>query len=179
MTIVRAYRASLRLYPRRFRAEYGDDMVALFEDQLRDEHTARVVGRAALDLALSAPTRHLEAHMHRTSTTALVVTFVAVAVAVAAVGGPLGLTGALGLLVLAAIAWRRSRPVGGAADGGWWKLLLGGLALLGLLIVITSATGELPEGGWFVAMTALFTSFALIGAGIVLGIAGRFRTSAP
>lgn len=179
MTIVRAYRTSLRLYPRRFRAEYGDDMVALFEEQLRDEHAARVLGRTALDLALTVPSRHLEAHMHRTSTTALVVTFMALAAGLTALGGPLGLLGAIGMLVLAALTWRRSRPVAASADGSWWKLVLGGLALLALLVVVTTATGELPEGGWFVAMATLLASFALIGTGIGLGIAGRFGTSAP
>jgi uncharacterized membrane protein len=38
---------------------------------------------------------------------------------------------------------------------------------------VTTAIGELPQGGWYVAMAVLFTSFALIGSGIVLGILRR------
>jgi hypothetical protein len=63
----RAYRALLRLYPRRFRAEYQDEMTRLFAQQL---HYARVtegwVGvlrvwvRSLIDLVATAPTEHLE-----------------------------------------------------------------------------------------------------------------------
>lgn len=169
------YRASLHLYPRHFRREYGDDMVALLEEQLRDEPAPRVVGRALLDLLVTVPTRHLEAHMHSSATTPLVVTFAALAAAFAVFGGPIGLALAVGLLGLAALIWRRSRPVVTTPDSRWWKLLLGGVGLLAALIVVTTITGELPNGGWYVAMATMFTSFGLIGAGVVLGIAGRFR----
>ena len=36
---------------------------------------------------------------------------------------------------------------------------------------ITTATGELPEGGWLIAMVTGLTALLLLGAGIVLGIA--------
>jgi hypothetical protein len=35
--IVAVYRRAIRLYPKRFREEYRDDLVALLADQLRDE----------------------------------------------------------------------------------------------------------------------------------------------
>jgi len=173
---VRLYRAALHLYPRRFRREYGDDMLALLADQLRDESSLRVVGRTALDLLVTVPTRHLEAHMQRSTTTPLVITFVAVATAFLVFGGPFGLIAAVALLALAAVLWRRNRPVIAAHDSRWWRLLLAGVTLLAALVVVTTITGELPDGGWFIAMITMFTSFALIGAGVVLGIAGRFRS---
>jgi hypothetical protein len=175
--ITRAYRVLLHLYPRQFHREYGDDMVLLLEDQLRDEATARVVGRAVLDLLVTVPTRHLEARMNRTPTIALVVAFAAIAAALTVVGGPVGLAGGVALFALAVVTYRRNRPVVSAADGRWWKLLAAGAALLVALVVVTTITGELPSGGWFVVMVAMLTSFGLIGTGIVLGIAGRVRTA--
>ena len=176
---MRIYRTLIRLYPRRFRLEYGDDMVALFENQLRDERAPRVVARAVLDLLVSIPTRHLEAHMPRSTPTALVITFAAVAAALAIYGGLFGLVGAFWLLLLAGLLWRRNRPVVAAGDGRSWKLLLAGAGLLGTLVVVTTITGELPDGAWFVAMATMLTAFGLIAAGVVLGIGARFRTLPP
>jgi hypothetical protein len=173
---VKLYRAALHLYPRQFRRDYGDDMLALVEHQLRDESAVRVVGRTALDLLLTVPTRHLEARMHRSTTTPLVIIFVAVAAAFLVFGGPLGLIVGVALLALASVLWLRNRPVVAAQEARWWKFLLAGVGLLAALVVVTTSTGELPDGGWFVAMIAMFTSFALIGAGTVLGIARRFRS---
>lgn len=172
---MRIYRTLLRLYPRRFRIEYGDDMVALLEEQLRDEPAPRVVGRAALDLIVTVPTRHLELHM-RSTITPLVIAFVAVATAAVVFGGPLGLGASVVLLALAALVWRRGRPVAAARSSRWWKLLLAGVGLLATLVVVTTIIGELPDGAWFVAMVTMFTSFGLIGSGVVLGITGRFRS---
>jgi hypothetical protein len=151
-------------------------MLALVSNQLRDESSLRVVGRTALDLVLTVPTRHLEEHMHHSTTTPLVITFVATAAAFLVFGGPFGLVIAIALLALATVLWRRNRPVVAAHDSRWWKLLLAGAALLAALVVVTTMTGELPDGGWFMAMIAMFTAFALIGAGVVLGLAGRFRS---
>ena len=56
MTALRAaklYRGLLRVYPRRFRDEYGADMVLLFTDQLRDEPALRVWARGVIDLAIT------------------------------------------------------------------------------------------------------------------------------
>ena len=87
-----------------------------------------------------------------------------------------GLLGGVAFLGLAALIWQRSRPVVVVQSSRWWKLLLGGVALLATLIVVTTITGELPSGGWYIAMATMFTSFGLIGAGVVLGIAGRMRS---
>ena len=171
--IIRAYRVLLHLYPRRFRREYGDDMVLLLEDQLRDEGAPRVVARAVLDLAITVPTRHLEAHVkHSSAVFAALLT--AVAVVLAVVGGPYGLVGAGIALAFAVVTFRRDRPVAAWTAGTWWKLLLGGALLLVAEIVITTITGELPDGWWYVAMVVGLTSLVLMAAGLVLGIASRF-----
>jgi hypothetical protein len=176
--ITRAYRVLLHLYPRRFRREYGDDMVLLLEDQLRDEGTARVVGRAVLDLLLTVPTRHLEAYVKRSSTTAVVIALVALGVVLAVVGGVIGLVSGITMIVIAVLTWRRSQPVVAATDARWWKLLGGGAALLVAEIIVTTITGELPDGGWYVAMVVGLTSIVLMASGLVLGITSRFARTA-
>ena len=64
---VRAYRALLRGYPRRFRADYRDEMTRLFADQLRDARSTdgavgvvRLWWRSLVDLVVTAPGQHLE-----------------------------------------------------------------------------------------------------------------------
>ena len=179
---LRVYRLLVRLYPERFREEYGPDLVGLVADQLRDEPTWRVLARSAIDLALTLPTRHLEAHMdpHRDAPRPR-----AVRCARTQRGHRRG----------SRRSSRRSprlhrrrghrrwlglarRPPGPAlspspapATGHWWKLLAGGAGVLAALIAITTATGELPEGGWLIAMITGLTALVLLGAGIVLGIA--------
>ena len=178
MSIALVYRAALHLYPKSFRREYSEDMVALVVAQLRDESAARVLGRTALDLLVTVPTRHLEAHMSRSSTTAVIVVLVALGLVLAIVGGPVGVLAAAAALAVAALMWTRSRPVVSTGETLWWKLVLGGTALLASLIAATTATGELPSGGWFVAMLAGLTSLSMIATGVVLGITSRPR-SAP
>jgi hypothetical protein len=176
---MRLYRAALRCYPRAFRQEYGDDMVALLEVQLRDEHAVRVLGRAVLDLLVTVPTTHMEAHMSRAATTTLVIVLVALGAVLAVVGGPVGILAGLVAFAVAAVTWRRSQPIVADASGTrWWKFLAGGAGLLAALIVVTTITGDLPEGGWYVAMVTMLTSFALIATGLVLGVAARFRLHA-
>lgn len=64
----RAYRGLLRLYPSAFRARFGDEMVQLFADQLRDARThgqpagaARTWLRALWDLVVTAPSERAAA----------------------------------------------------------------------------------------------------------------------
>jgi hypothetical protein len=178
---LRAYRLLIRLYPKGFRDEYGTDLVGLVADQLRDEPTGRVLARSAVDLALTLPTRHLEAHMARTSTPLIPALFGALALSAVIVGATIGhpvvllaciavgvAAGWLGLL-----AAHRARPLTQPrpTTAHWWKLLAAGAGLLAALIATTTATGELPDGGWLIAMIIGLTALVLLGAGIVLGIA--------
>ena len=188
---LQVYRLLVRLYPRRFRDEYGPDLVALVADQLRHEPTWRVLARSAIDLALTVPARHLEAHVDRAPTPLVPMLFGAVALSAvvvgAVVGHPLVLLSCIAVAVAAGclglLAAHRARPLTQSrpAAAHWWKLLGGGAGLLVSLIAVTTAIGELPDGGWLVAMLTGLTSLVLVGAGIVLGIvrlAGRGRRSA-
>jgi hypothetical protein len=63
----RAYRALLRLYPKPFRTRFGDELVQLTGDLLRDAREGRGRGgvaetwlRLLLDIALTAPAEHLD-----------------------------------------------------------------------------------------------------------------------
>jgi hypothetical protein len=178
---VSVYRHAVRLYPRSFRDEYGPDLVALFAEQLRDEPTWRVLTRGAVDLAITVPTRHLEAHVNRATTplvptlfgvlalssliVGLVVGHPAVLLICIAVGGTAACLGLLSAHRTRAPAEPRS------ATAHWWKVLVSGAGLMAALIIITTATGELPDGGWMVAMLTGLTAILLMSTGAVLGVA--------
>ncbi len=56
----------VRLYPARFREQFGDEMVVLFADQLREARTSKsrlavplLWARSLADLVLTVPTQHL------------------------------------------------------------------------------------------------------------------------
>jgi hypothetical protein len=178
---LRVYAMFIRLYPRRFRDEYGPDLVQLVADQLRDEPAWRVAARSAVDLTLTVPTRHLEAHMDRTPTGIVPILFGTLALSAvivgAVVGHPIVLVVCLAVAVAAGalgfLAAHRARPLTQprSASAHWWKLLACGAGLLAALIAITTATGELPDGGWLIAMVTGLTAIVLLAAGIVLGIA--------
>jgi hypothetical protein len=183
-TIVAVHRVLQRLYPRRFRHDYGDDMASLLRDQLADEPPWRVCGGALVDLAVTVPVRHLEAHMPATRTPAivLVASFIAASAAFAYVEGLLGvLIAALGAM-LAMLIWRRERPARPqrALAGRWWTLVACGAVLLAIVIGTTTAIGDLSEPVWAIAAIALLVAVTLLGTGIVLGfvrLADRRRTS--
>jgi hypothetical protein len=184
--LVTAYRLAIRLYPRAFRDEFGDDLVQLFADQLADERAPRIVARTVLDLALSVPQRHLESDMRTTRSSILPVVFFVAALSSLAVGLVVGHPAVLGVcavvtlafVTLGLVAVHRARPLSEvrSAPSRWWVALTTGVVLMVGLVVVTNATGELPEGGWLLAMITGLTALVLIGTGLVLGIvhlAGR------
>ena len=172
--IVAVYRGLQRLYPRTFRDEFGADMVLLFREQLRDEPTWRVCGRGVLDLVITIPIRHVEVHMSRSRTPALVflVSLLMASAMFALVEGLLGLVVAALGAALAMLIWRHERPAPSqrAAAGRWWKLLAVGAALLATVIAVTTASGELSEPAWAGAAVTFLVSVSLLGAGVILGL---------
>lgn len=67
----RAYRALLRLYPARFRVDYGEEMSRLFGEQVRDARAAggrmavaALWARAIADVLETAPGHHLRKEHH-------------------------------------------------------------------------------------------------------------------
>ena len=174
-TALRVYRSLLRLYPREFRDAYGPDMALLFRDQCDDEPTGRVITRALLDLALTAPARHLEVHVRRNATTVVSLVYLAIAaagVAIATAGGSnraslvMGLSMALIGGTLGLVGRRRTAPVTTDGGSGWWKLLLAGPLLIGLVLV---ASG-LGVQAWFLGIATVLVAITLVAAGVVLGI---------
>lgn len=186
---VRAYRALLRLYPRRFREEYGVDMALLFAEQLRSEPAGRVWARTVVDLAITVPTRHMETHMHRPPNPTVPVLFGALSVAgivFALVIGSnvavaaIGLAVAISAGVLAAASWRHSRTITAArpATSHWWKVLLAGAGVFTATIIVVNAVGEVSEGWWAPMMLALLAGILATVAGLILGIA-HLTTTRP
>ena len=192
--LVSAYRHTIRLYPRPFREEFGDDLVRMFADQLGDEPTVRVVTRTVLDLALSVPQRHLESDMNVTRVSVLPFVFFVLALTSLVVGLVVGHPAVLGacalatlaFLALALVALHRARPLSELrpTTARWWVVLTAGVVLMAGLVIVTNRTGELPEGGWFLAMVLGLTAIVLIVTGVILGVvhvAGRAhrRSVAP
>lgn len=178
------YRGLLLCYPRSFRREYGADMVLLFSDQLGDEPAPRVWCRGLIDLAVTVPTQHLEAHMNRPPNTLVPVVFAALGVAgvlVAVIAGtnPGIALGALAFAavatVLAVVSARQTRriTVAGSTTAQWWKLLaLGAGALLAMIL----AEGATDLSLWMPMIVTVLFSLLMIAAGVVLGIARLFST---
>ena len=69
------YRSLLRLYPRDFRTDYGDDLVQYFSDLVADRGTRAAWTRTTTDLIITVPRYRLETIMsEKTSTTTLYLT---------------------------------------------------------------------------------------------------------
>jgi hypothetical protein len=171
---LRTYARLVHLYPSAFRNAYGEDMVALLTAQLRDESRTRVYTRAAADLVLTLPTRHLEAHMKlpARSVPKLAFCVALVATATAMIGGPM-LPAATVALVAAAFAYaagRREQPAHEpeARPGRRSVSFLGAGAAV--LVLISFAPQDGPEGLWFVFMAALLTGIAAVTIGVLYGI---------
>jgi hypothetical protein len=124
--------------------------------------------------------------MDRSPKPAVPVLFGAVAVAAVVVGAVVGhpavLVACLAVAVaagaLALLAVHRARPLTEVRprSAQWWKVSAAGAGLLAALVAVTTATGELPDGAWYVAMLTGLTALVLIGAGLALGVihlAGR------
>ena len=173
------YRRLLWLYPRRFRDEFGPDMVQLVANQLRDEHALRVWSRVVVDLLITAPARQLEAHMHRRSTSSVPILFAAISAAGAGlmlIGGTSVGVLAFGAVVAAAagaiaiVAWRQNATIAAAhlIATHWWKFLVGGAATLIGFAVMTTLTGELGDVTWLVGMIALLSALISLAFGVIL-----------
>ncbi|MGI8806814.1 MAG: hypothetical protein ACR2KK_02970 [Acidimicrobiales bacterium] len=178
-----AYRRVVVLYPRSFRREYGEDLVALFADQLRDERAAQVWARTIRDLVTSVPLQRMEAFMRRPSdnlvaaaaTTVSIVSLVlaataatpAVLFAAAAVGMTSGL--------MAMWFWQAGRPLATPSEANttatWWRFLLAGGVGLGASAVIAVLASENFAGWYWPWFLSLVASAVLLGIGLLLALA--------
>ncbi len=67
----------------------------------------------------------------------------------------------------AAIAWRRTGPIGGTVStAGWWKLVVVGPCIIAGVIVAAGLGVE----AWFLGMILVFGAFVVTGVGLVLGL---------
>ena len=191
---VSVYRHLSALYPKTFRTEYGDDLVAMVAEQLRDERATRVWLSTIRDLVVTVPSQHLEAKMNRPApqTVAMIaagVTVAALVLAVVAGTGPVVgvfLLAAVAALVVATLAWKAARPAdrnGVGLASRWRTLLVVGVALLTAVIVVINVPPyndrDLPGAGWALMMLSLVTSVALITIGLTMGIARRSSRHTP
>lgn len=173
----------LHLYPKPFRLEYGADMVALLEDQLRQEPAWRVCGRAVADLAITIPNQHLETHMSNPPNQIVPMIYAAVAVGAAALAVVAGTSApvvsllvALSSGVMAVIAWRRVAPFRSHdATRRWWAFVVAGPVLVAG-VVIGAGIGV---DAWFLGMFCVFTGLALTAIGLSLGVARLLHHPAP
>ena len=172
---------SLRLSPRRFRDQYGADMVLLMREQCTEESASRVFVRSMVDLAISIPTQHLGARMRKAPGPLVPLAYAIAAVAgllLAILGGTnpamlvLGLTLAVVAGAIATMAWRRSRPVGNtqAVTATWWKFLVAGPCLAALVIIASGVGVE----AWYLGMVVVLAAFVSTATGLVLGLAHLF-----
>jgi hypothetical protein len=187
---IAVYRHLSALYPKAFRVEYGDDLVATFTEQLRDDSATQLWWSTIRDLVVTVPSQHLEARMNRPApqTVAVLATSVTVAALVLALVAGTGpvvgvfLLIALVALVVATLAWKSARPAGrsGVSIATRWRTILTiGVALLATVIVVINVPPyndrELPEAGWLLMMMSLVTSVVLITVGLTMGIARRLN----
>jgi hypothetical protein len=171
------YRALVKLYPRRFREEYGDDMVLMFREQCRDASARGARRRAAMDLAITIPTQHLEVVMHKSSRALVPLLYFAVALAgfVTAIAGGtdptpivIGLAVTLVAGTIGIVAWRRSGPARETSlTSSWWVFLSAGPGLVAVVI----GAAALGVEAWYLGMMTLLVAFVSIIVGLGLGIA--------
>lgn len=180
------YRRLSTLYPKAFRAEYGDDLIATFAEQLDGEHGGRVWVTTIRDLVVTVPQQHLEARMRRPEphTVAAIASCVTVAALVTAfitgTGPPVPFFLMIAVIagIVATQAWKSARPAGpNPTTRRWRQLLAGGVALLTTVIVAMNVPAvndrELGGAGWVLMMLSLVTAVVLITVGLTLGIAHR------
>jgi hypothetical protein len=175
----RSYRALVRLYPRGFRREYGDDIVQLFRDDLHERGALRGWGRALSDLILSVPIQHVEATVAQPSTSRAAQVGLAAAglavLAVFAVGRyvvvAVPLTAAIAAAAL--LYWRSRLPYREAvtdASSWWWRVVVAGAALLAGIGLAANYGPDFDWFPWHLAAFLFVTAWALMITGVVLGL---------
>ena len=178
------YRSLVRLYPRSFRHEYGEDLVAHYGDLVADRGARAARARTALDLAITIPRYHLEHVMTEKHST----TVLGVVIGLFAAGGALGLIGGLLGLILFAVAivlavtqrTTLSRALR-VPNSNLRRRRLQTAAALGATFVLTYVTFSLTVGdSWTITDTllALVGTPAIIAAPLFL-IAGLLTPRSP
>jgi len=174
------YQRLLWLYPASFRRDYGQAMVQVFCDRLRDEARRRPRSAAARawlqtlgDLALSVPKQRIEVFMSEQETTArLVAVIVAVSLSIAAIA----LIGIPAVALLAAVpAWlayqhRRGRLLRLPGQRKWYRWVLSGVAVLVVEWLAFMLSGEAGEWVWGLGGLLAVLGLLTVAVGVVMGV---------
>jgi hypothetical protein len=179
------YRRLVVLYPRSFREEYRDDLVALFASQLADESALRVWGRTVRDLLVSVPGQRVEALMRKPSNNLVV----AIACVVSLLGSAAAATTAKPLVFFAALtvglisslvalwSWQAGRALTAPGSGTriWWRLLLSGAGCIAIGMAIAAVASD-NFAGWYWPW-ALISLLGLVlgGIGVLFAVAHLVR----
>ena len=175
----------VRLYPRAFRREYGEDLVEHYDDLVADRGARAARTRTALDLAITIPRYHLEHVMtERHSATTL-----SIVIGLFAVGGLASLMTGVGpgilLFVAAVVLAVAQRSTLARAlrvpDSNLRRRRLRTAAVLGAIFAVSYVTYSLLIGDtWTARETVLATigTLAMFGA-IGFLIAGLVTPRTP
>jgi hypothetical protein len=180
-----AYREMLRIYPRSFRERFGDEMLILFADLLKDAGrpgerfgVARLWAHAIGDLITSATSEQWEEQMNHHPVLARVAV---VAIPTAVIGGllvagPMIAVVALALSVVAALVVYSRRSASGNRGGGdrWWVACLAGVAF------IAAAFGSLAlpissDYTWSMATLLGIAGLAVLSSGALAAVMAMTR----
>jgi hypothetical protein len=176
---VRTYQRLLWLYPKQFRDEYGDDMVFVFEEMLRDLPAPRVWGRTLRDATSSIVTQRLETLMSKQSMVrplGFAAAAVAILIAISATGinnmavflFSVGVAAAA--CVAALIYWQANRAYVEPSDElhrYWLRPLAAGAVLIGAVNVGSGLDIEAP---WLLLFSSIILGIVLVAVGAVLGV---------
>ena len=182
------YRRLTTCYPRTFRLEYGEDLTATFELQLREHGPSRCWLRTLQDLVITVPIQHLESRMKHPTSSHITSSHVTTTCLALAIAGTLAaiVTGSLYAVIfllvtllaaaIAVMTRKATKPVLALENSAKWKkFLAAGTALLAIIIVLLNVppnnTQELSAWAWSLMAGSMLLSFTLIGAGVVLGVA--------
>ncbi|MGI8984917.1 MAG: hypothetical protein ACR2HM_10370 [Acidimicrobiales bacterium] len=175
----RLYRALTVLYPRGFRADYGEPMAQLFADSVRDVG-AKAWMRALPDLVRTVPNERIEAVMSRfgSSGRVLALAFAVLGAVAISAGTGGGAVPFLALAVVAVLVHQRRlfaslagerAPLRHALAQSWWAPVAG---LLGLAMVL-AGVGTVFEAHNLSGRIVGSTLLMAFGAGMILGLARR------
>lgn len=173
------YRALVVLYPQAFRRDYGDPMVQLFADRVRDVG-GRAWLRAVPDLVRTVPIERIEAVMNRLGRggRVLALAFVvlgatAVSIGVGAGAAPILAVAVVGILVsqrrmFSTLGGERA-PLRHAVVQAWWAPVAGALGLL-MVLAGVGTFFEAHNLGGRIFGTALLIAF---GGAMLFGLMRR------
>lgn len=153
---VRSYSAVVRLYPRNFRREFGDDLVRHFENLVSDIGPRRAWSRTLLDLIITLPIYRLETIMSPTRSnitlnliivlllTAGLITFVMDTNAIGAIPGAVLVAAAVVVAITQRSNLARSlRPADGSRRRMWLtSAAISGVVFAAAIVGFLMAVGD-------------------------------------